>query len=177
MRAASAPCSWRLRNSLPAEHALRREPVSSEQTLESKWAAFSVKGWAIQNNARQHVMYSTFITQHVCQSQSQPTIKWSRRGISPMSARYMLAAAFVAATTVLTMTSAQATTGREAVGKCIDRPGCTWRVNTNGTIDIFTADGRIIYCSDADGDCFVVNRKKPSRADQASGATGGTASQ
>jgi hypothetical protein len=32
-----------------------------------------------------------------------------------MSAKYILAAAFVAATTVLTVTSAHATTGREAV--------------------------------------------------------------
>ena len=41
-----------------------------------------------------------------------------------MSAKYILAAAFVAATTVLTVTSAHATTGREAVDKCIDLPGC-----------------------------------------------------
>lgn len=94
-----------------------------------------------------------------------------------MYAKYILAAAFVAATTVLTVTSAHATTGRDAVDKCIDLPGCKWRVSSSGMIDIFTSDGRIITCAGAEGDCFVINRKKPSRADQARGTTEGTASQ
>ena len=36
--------------------------------------------WGGDEDRRQHVMCSTFRDQHVCQSQSQPTIKWNWRG-------------------------------------------------------------------------------------------------
>jgi hypothetical protein len=119
-------------------------------------------------------MCGTFSAQHVCQSPSQPTIKWNQGRIIPMLAKYILAATFIAATTVLTVIPAQATTGRDAVGLCIDRPGCKWRVNKSGSIDIFPPGGGIIYCPSATAECIPFRKKG---ADQVRGSAGGTASQ
>jgi hypothetical protein len=91
-----------------------------------------------------------------------------------MSAKYVFAAAFVAITSVLTVSSAHATKGREAVGMCIDLPGCKWRVNKSGSIDIFPPDGSIIACPSATHECHVFGRKKG--ADMVRGGTESTAS-
>ena len=94
-----------------------------------------------------------------------------------MSAKHIFAATFVAVMSVLSVSSAQATKGRDAVGMCIDLPGCKFRVNQTGSIDIFPADGSIIHCPSATDQCHAYNKKKGSRADQARGATADAASQ
>lgn len=121
--------------------------------------------------AGQHVMCSTFSPQRFGQYPKQATIKWSHKGVRLMSAKYIFAAAFVAITSVLTLSSAHATNGREAVGMCIDLPGCKWRVNKSGSIDIFPPDGSIIACPSATDECHKFGRQKGSRADLARGNT------
>ncbi len=64
----------------------------------------------------------------------------------------------------LAATPAFATNGRQAVGMCIDQPGCTYAVSKDGTnIDIITADGTYIHCPDAKSECVIPRRVvKPS---------------
>lgn len=88
-----------------------------------------------------------------------------------MSAKYILAAAFVAATSILTVSSAHATNGRQAVGMCIDLTGCKWRVNKSGSIDIFPPDGSIISCPSATDECHKFGRQKGARTDLFRGST------
>jgi len=57
-----------------------------------------------------------------------------------------------------------ATTGREAVGMCIDSTAsgarCGWSVNGKGEIDICNKSG-CVYCPSAEGDCSVASRTNP----------------
>ncbi len=88
-----------------------------------------------------------------------------------MTAKYILAAAFVATTSILTVSSAHATNGRAAVGMCIDLPGCKWRFNKTGSIDIFPPTGEIIHCPSANDECHVFGRQKGARANLVRGST------
>jgi hypothetical protein len=47
-----------------------------------------------------------------------------------------------------------AVTGRQAVGACIDKPGCEWWVGPKGEIAVVT-NGTVITCPGADAKCTV----------------------
>lgn len=72
-----------------------------------------------------------------------------------MSARIILAAAI--ATAAFATVPAYATTGRDAVGMCIDNQskGCVWLMDNKGQIEIITGDNRYITCPDAKSQCTL----------------------
>lgn len=76
-----------------------------------------------------------------------------------------LVAALVAA--LLLSSAAHATTGRDAVGMCIDSTAsgarCVWSVNPKGEIDICNKNG-CVTCPSANGTCEVtIHRTRPTR--------------
>ena len=94
-----------------------------------------------------------------------------------MTANYILATTIAIAASALTMSSAHATNGRQAVGMCIDQPGCSYAVGKDGkNIDIITADGTYIHCADAKSECTIPRKqRKNSRVDSGMGGTVGVA--
>lgn len=76
----------------------------------------------------------------------------------------MLIATSLLVALVTLATPASATSGRQAVGMCIDAPGCTWAMDKDGkNIDILTADGTYIHCADATSECTIPRRAGPSK--------------
>jgi hypothetical protein len=62
----------------------------------------------------------------------------------------------------LVATPALATKGSDAIAQCNAKPGCQVKNGPNGTINIVTGDGHLIWCSDAgEGDCQVIYKKGP----------------
>lgn len=83
------------------------------------------------------------------------------RASRPVALRF---ATLVVATTL--STAAWATTGREAVGMCIDSTAsgarCGWAVSKDGSIDVCNKNG-CVTCPSATAECTVAN-KRPKKA-------------
>lgn len=73
--------------------------------------------------------------------------------------KYILATAVALVSATIVTTAAHATTGRDAVGTCIDRKGCLWTVHDDGSITILTDDGTFISCPGAEAQCTVLRKR------------------
>ncbi len=76
-----------------------------------------------------------------------------------MSMKYVLGAAAVLLSAAILTTAAHATTGRQAVGTCIEKEGCLWTVHDDGSITILTDDGTFISCPGATAQCTVLRKR------------------
>lgn len=70
---------------------------------------------------------------------------------------------------------AQAMTGRDAVGKCIDNEskGCVWLMDKKGQIEIITGDNRYITCPNATSECTLHRKGQAGRTTAGKGGTAG----